>query len=197
MHWIPGLPRYSLGGRMQGMLGNLWLVAASFFFYAWWRVEFVWLLVGEHRGELRRGARHRASRGAGAARRRRCSSCGIAFDLLLLGYFKYANFFLENEAALLSTAPMHLDVILPIGISFFTFTQIAFLVDAHKRKARGARRRQLLALRHLLPAPARRADPASPRDDAAVRRPHEQARAMGQRRARPRAPRHRPRARRC
>jgi D-alanyl-lipoteichoic acid acyltransferase DltB (MBOAT superfamily) len=116
-------------------LGNLWLVAASFFFYAWWRVEFVWLLVASiavnfivGRSIVIRAVQNRPTKALLVA--------GITFDLLLLGYFKYANFFLENEARLLSNAPIHLDVILPIGISFFTFTQIAFLVDAHKRKAR-------------------------------------------------------------
>jgi D-alanyl-lipoteichoic acid acyltransferase DltB (MBOAT superfamily) len=114
--------------------GNAWLVAASFFFYAWWRVEFVWLLVASiavnftvGRAIVHRAVQNRPTKALLVA--------GIAFDLLLLGYFKYANFFLENEARLLSAVPMHLDVILPIGISFFTFTQIAFLVDAHKRKA--------------------------------------------------------------
>lgn len=121
---------HGLGPRF----GSLWLVAASFFFYAWWRVEFVWLLVASiavnftvGRSIVRRAMQGRPTAALLAA--------GIAFDLLLLGYFKYANFFLENEARLLSAAPMHLDVILPIGISFFTFTQIAFLVDARNRKA--------------------------------------------------------------
>jgi alginate O-acetyltransferase complex protein AlgI len=126
-----------VGSRLRGNdgLGNLWLVAASFFFYAWWRVEFVWLLVASiavnymvGRSIVVRAVQNRPTKAL--------LIMGIAFNLLLLGYFKYANFFLENEARLLSTAPMHLDVILPIGISFFTFTQIAFLVDAHKRKAR-------------------------------------------------------------
>ncbi len=127
----------SLGPRLRGgdNWGNLWLVAASVFFYAWWRVEFVWLLavsiavnftVG--RAIVHRAVQNRPTKALLVG--------GIAFDLALLGYFKYANFFLENEAQLFSVAPMHLDVILPIGISFFTFTQIAFLVDAHGRKAR-------------------------------------------------------------
>jgi alginate O-acetyltransferase complex protein AlgI len=132
LHGNDGSARGNDGGKR---LGNLWLVAASFFFYAWWRVEFVWLLVGSiavnfviGRSIVIRAVQNRPTKALLVA--------GIAFNLLLLGYFKYANFFLENEARLLSTAPMHLDVILPIGISFFTFTQIAFLVDAHKRKAR-------------------------------------------------------------
>ncbi|HLX24491.1 MAG TPA: MBOAT family protein [Usitatibacter sp.] len=116
-------------------LGNLWLVAASVFFYAWWRVEFVWLLAASiavnftvGRAIVHRAVQNRPTKALLVG--------GIAFDLALLGYFKYANFFLENEAQLFSVAPVHLDVILPIGISFFTFTQIAFLVDAHGKKAR-------------------------------------------------------------
>jgi len=118
-----------------GNAGNLWLVAASYFFYAWWRPEFIGLLVASTavnfvvgRAIVHRAVQNRPTTALLVA--------GIAFDLLLLGYFKYANFFFENEARLFSAAPIHLDVILPIGISFFTFTQIAFLVDAHKRKAR-------------------------------------------------------------
>ena len=114
--------------------GNAWLVGASFFFYSYWRVEYVWLLVVSiavnfvvGRAIVHRGAQGQATKGLLAL--------GVAFDLLLLGYFKYANFFAENVANLLGLPQPHLDVLLPIGISFFTFTQIAFLVDAHHRKA--------------------------------------------------------------
>ncbi|MFZ3324081.1 MAG: MBOAT family protein [Usitatibacter sp.] len=132
--FLNGLDPRRRGDDRTGKLGNLWLVAASFFFYAWWRVEFVWLLAVSIAVNFTVGRAivHRAVQGRPT---KALLVGGIAFDLLLLGYFKYANFFLETEARVLSVAPMHLDVILPIGISFFTFTQIAFLVDAHKRKA--------------------------------------------------------------
>ena len=57
---------------------------------------------------------------------------GIAFNLLFLAYYKYADFFLDNANALLHTSFPHLDIVLPLGISFFTFTQTAYLVDAYK-----------------------------------------------------------------
>src|SRR5690242_11375989 len=57
--------------------------------------------------------------------------CTITIDLILLAYFKYANFFLDTVNHLGNTAFPSLDVILPIGISFYTFTQIAFLVDTY------------------------------------------------------------------
>lgn len=59
---------------------------------------------------------------------------GIFSNLLILVYFKYTNFFLENLNDLFSIKFNYLDIILPIGISFFTFQQIAFLVDANKKK---------------------------------------------------------------
>ncbi|HST02922.1 MAG TPA: MBOAT family protein [Usitatibacter sp.] len=127
---------YRLASRLHGndRLAIAFLVAASFFFYAWWRAEYVWLLavsiaVNYSVGRaIVRGASRQAPTQI-------LLVLGIAFDLILLGYFKYANFFLDNVASLAGAVPLHLDVILPIGISFFTFTQIAFLVDAAKGKA--------------------------------------------------------------
>jgi D-alanyl-lipoteichoic acid acyltransferase DltB (MBOAT superfamily) len=55
----------------------------------------------------------------------------VSFNLLLLGYFKYANFFIENLEHLFSYNLTTVGVVLPIGISFYTFQQIAFIVDAY------------------------------------------------------------------
>jgi D-alanyl-lipoteichoic acid acyltransferase DltB (MBOAT superfamily) len=56
---------------------------------------------------------------------------GVAGDLLILGIFKYAGFLAANLNALFS-AGITVHILLPIGISFYTFTQIAFLVDAYR-----------------------------------------------------------------
>jgi alginate O-acetyltransferase complex protein AlgI len=125
---------YFAFNRLSGRWGNAWLVAASLFFYAWWRVEYLALLAASIAVNFTvgRAIMRRAAQGLPT---RTILVAGIAFNLALLGYFKYANFFMANLAALAGTAALHLDVILPIGVSFFTFTQIAFLVDAHRRKA--------------------------------------------------------------
>lgn len=57
---------------------------------------------------------------------------GIIFNLGLLGYFKYVNFFIQNIDTVLHRDIPLLNIVLPIGISFFTFTQIAFLVDSYR-----------------------------------------------------------------
>jgi Predicted membrane protein involved in D-alanine export len=56
-------------------------------------------------------------------------------NLAVLGVFKYADFFLANAAHFVGDAPPLLHLALPLGISFFTFTQIAYLVDVYRRKA--------------------------------------------------------------
>ncbi len=126
-----------LGSRLHGNDGraaNAWLVLASLFFYAWWRAEYLALLAASIvvNFTVGRAIVHRAVEGRAT---RALLVAGIAFDLIVLGYFKYANFFADNVATLLHIGVAHLNVILPIGISFFTFTQIAFLVDASKGKA--------------------------------------------------------------
>jgi alginate O-acetyltransferase complex protein AlgI len=60
----------------------------------------------------------------------------VAANLILLGYFKYANFFADNLNHFIATSLPVSDVILPLGISFFTFTQIAFLVDTYQGKVK-------------------------------------------------------------
>jgi alginate O-acetyltransferase complex protein AlgI len=114
-----------------------WLFASSVFFYGYWMPEFTLLLLGSivcnfiagrRIGELPRN-------GASLIKSPRAwLVVGITLNLALLAYFKYANFFIDNLAAALGQAwGMH-RVVLPIGISFFTFTQIAFLVDAYRAK---------------------------------------------------------------
>jgi alginate O-acetyltransferase complex protein AlgI len=58
---------------------------------------------------------------------------GVGGDRLMLGIFKYAGFFAANLNALFSTA-LTANVLLPVGISFYTFTQVALLVDAYRGK---------------------------------------------------------------
>jgi D-alanyl-lipoteichoic acid acyltransferase DltB (MBOAT superfamily) len=61
---------------------------------------------------------------------------GVASNLMLLGYYKYFDFFIKNTNSLLNTNFNLLHIILPLGISFFTFTQIAYLVDAYKKEVK-------------------------------------------------------------
>ena len=113
-----------------------WLVAASMFFYGWFSVRYlamlaVLILVNFWLGQrLARDFRN-------GKQRPYLVACGIAINLGVLGYFKYANFFIGNVNAAFGTTFVLRNVILPIGISFFTFQKIAYLVDAYRGDAEG------------------------------------------------------------
>ena len=103
---------------------KFWLVGASLFFYAWWNIFYLPLLVFSILLNyylsrfLVRGNKNGLI-------------LGIVFNLSLLGYFKYANFFIDNvnKLGFNIIAP---EIILPLAISFFTFQQIAYLVDRYR-----------------------------------------------------------------
>ncbi len=61
---------------------------------------------------------------------------GILFNVGMLGYFKYTDFFIENVNALFGSSFLLKNILLPLGISFFTFQQVAFVVDCYKGKCR-------------------------------------------------------------
>jgi len=123
-------------GRRSGTAAAAWLALASLFFYGWWNPIYVVLLVGSILFNYAVGVAIVKADPAMFARRKRLLTAGIGVDLALLAYFKYANFFLDNLNTVLGSAISLGTIILPLGISFFTFTQIAFLVDAYQGKAR-------------------------------------------------------------
>lgn len=118
-----------LGRRKEPWLVTAWLNAASLFFYGWWNPSYLWLIVASIAMNYLIG-RRLLKDGGGQSEKKWTLAAGIAVNLTLLGYFKYANFFVENWRALAGSELQPVPIILPIAISFFTFTQIAYLVDA-------------------------------------------------------------------
>jgi alginate O-acetyltransferase complex protein AlgI len=117
---------YFAAARRGREYGNLVLAAASLFFYAWWDVRYLPLLLASIMGNYACALRIRAAQGA---MRRRWLVAALAGNLALLGWYKYAGFFAASVAQATGWQLPALQIVLPIGISFFTFTQIAFLVD--------------------------------------------------------------------
>lgn len=126
--------------RFKPAAAALWLFAASVFFYGYWMPEFTALLLISVIGNFLMGAQISALTDAGDATKRahakRWLVLGVTINLALLSYFKYANFFMDNLNAALALNWNIGRVILPIGISFFTFTQIAYLVDTWRNGTR-------------------------------------------------------------
>jgi len=124
---------FVLLARVSHALAASWLTAASLLFYAWWDYRYVGLLVASIAFNYLFGvAIARATESARRHRSRALLTFAVVVNLVVLGYFKYANFFLESVGAIAGTRWGIGNVVLPLGISFFTFTQIAFLVDAYR-----------------------------------------------------------------
>ncbi len=124
-------------GKQSQALALLWLAVASLFFYGWWDVRYVGLLLSSIGFNYCAGylmARRVAHPLVSPSKMLLAISIGV--NLILLGYFKYTNFFTNNLNHLAGTSITLGEIILPLGISFFTFTQIAFLVDTYQGKVK-------------------------------------------------------------
>lgn len=128
-----GSDRLFLARPLQSPLCGAWLAAASIFFYGYWDYRYLLLLGGSILFNY--GAGLRIGHAEGPARKYGLIFA-IAVNLLLLGYYKYADFFILSLNGVIDAGIPLLNMALPIGISFFTFTQIAFLVDTYQGKVK-------------------------------------------------------------
>src|SRR6478752_10242525 len=121
---------FAAARRHSPRAGILVLAAASLIFYGAWRPIYLLLLIASVavNFSLALGMED-------PLRRRAIGMFGVAFNLLLLCYFKYAGFFLDTISSVSGVPLPYTSLVLPLGISFFTFQQIAYLVDI----MRGAR----------------------------------------------------------
>lgn len=125
---------YYLFNRLHSPLwGKLWLLACSLFFYGWWNPIYLPLLLGSI------AFNYYISRyivavdaEANPALRLTLATIGCLFNIFLLGYFKYANFFIDNINVIFEQNYFIEKIVLPLGISFFTIQQIAFLIDSYE-----------------------------------------------------------------
>lgn len=161
---------------------KLFLLLASWFFYAQWDWRFVALLIGSavlNWGVAALVARREPDRRAWLV------GLGVAANLLILGVFKYYGFFIEQAGDLLARVGWERDlpllqVVLPVGISFFTFQGISYLVDVHRGKTPPAKSLLDVMLLmsffpHLVAGPIVRASDLLPQFDRAPRLTREMA----------------------
>jgi alginate O-acetyltransferase complex protein AlgI len=111
----------------------LWLAAASLVFYGQWSAALAGLLLGSILFNFA-AARLLLAKVESRRTARRLLLGALAANLALLGYFKYSNFFIDNINQLAGSSISHLKVLLPVGISFYTFIQIGFLVEVYNRQ---------------------------------------------------------------
>lgn len=109
--------------------GKGWLVISSLFFYGCFSIYYLPLILGSITVNYliaRLMISHRLKRN------RLWLSLGLIFNIFFLGYFKYTNFLINNLNYFLANDILYLQIALPVAISFFTFVQIAYLVDTYR-----------------------------------------------------------------
>ncbi len=116
---------------------NLLLVVSSYIFYGWWDYKFCALMLISSLVDY--GASYNLGRDdLSSGKRRAYLLASIFTNLGLLGFFKYYNFFVDSTASFLASAgfqinPLTLDIILPVGISFYTFQTMGYTIDVYRR----------------------------------------------------------------
>ena len=122
---------------------NLLLLVASYFFYGWWDWRFLSLIFISTLVDFWAGLA--IDRAADKPRRRQIALwISLATNLGFLGFFKYFNFFADSLTAMLNTmgvaaAARHLDIILPVGISFYTFQTMSYTLDIYRGQMKPTR----------------------------------------------------------
>lgn len=121
---------------------NLFLLMASYFFYACWDWRFLVLIAISTTVDYFCGAA--IERTTNISRRKRLVALSMVSNLGILGFFKYANFFVDSAHNLLAgvgvnSASWRLEIVLPLGISFYTFQTMSYTIDIYRGETRPAR----------------------------------------------------------
>lgn len=123
---------YGFAGKGRGREAKIWLLGFSLWFYGYFNLQYLIIMLVSI---LFNFAVHRMLLGETEEKRRKLwMAGGAAVNLGVLFYFKYFDFFAENINALFGTSIVLQKVVLPLGISFFTFQQVGFLVDSYRRE---------------------------------------------------------------
>src|SRR5580704_9021641 len=124
--------------RLSWRRQNLFLLGCSYFFYGWWDWRFLLLMIFSTCADYALSRRIAASDNKAA--RKRFLTLALVLNFAFLGFFKYFNFFTDSFANLLAVLGVHnvprglLQILLPPGISFYTFQEVAYIVDVYFRK---------------------------------------------------------------
>jgi D-alanyl-lipoteichoic acid acyltransferase DltB (MBOAT superfamily) len=128
---------YAIYRALPHRAQNWLLLASSYYFYAAWDWRFLSLLLASTAVDYTCA---RALDGTSGPRRRRLLLClSLAFNLTLLGFFKYFNFFTDNVHVFFNALGWKVDfvtlhVLLPVGISFYTFVTMSYVFDVYRRE---------------------------------------------------------------
>ena len=121
---------------------NLFLLAASYLFYGWWDWRFLFLIIFSSIVDYQ--VAQKIAQTSHGNQRKFWLAISLAVNLGLLGFFKYYNFFVDSFVDAFQMAGLHmnrtsLNIILPVGISFYTFQTLSYTIDVYRREIEPSR----------------------------------------------------------
>lgn len=128
---------YWFVARRSTLWQNIILLVASYVFYGWWDYRFLFLLVFSTLLDYYTGLKIRES--DSQKLKRMWLTISVSINLIFLGFFKYYNFFIDSFSSALSASGITVDtwtlnIILPVGISFYTFHGLSYVIDVYNNK---------------------------------------------------------------
>ena len=124
---------------------KLWLLLCSLFFYCYWKFDYIWILLGsivfnfvvgsilsKEANGRQNALENSQNTPLHVTKRKVVLVFGVLANVVMLGYYKYTDFIISDLNLLLGTSYELVHIVLPLAISFFTFQQIAYLVDSYK-----------------------------------------------------------------
>ena len=126
---------FALNHFKLNTVAKIWLVLCSLFFYAYYNAAYLWVIIASMIVNYVLCLAFHKLNGNKSVLRRFLFILGLMLNVGALFFYKYLDFVLETANNFFNTDFVYLNLVLPLGISFFTFQQIAYLVDSYKGKA--------------------------------------------------------------
>lgn len=125
---------FYLENKISHNISKLFLISSSLFFYSWWNIIYLPIILISiiFNYKISKLIMEISSK----KKKKQILIIGVSFNIFILGYFKYSDFFIENFNTLLNANTPLLHLALPLAISFFTFQQIAYLVDSYREETK-------------------------------------------------------------
>jgi alginate O-acetyltransferase complex protein AlgI len=127
---------FYLNSKRLTIASKGFLVFSSLFFYSWWNILYLPIILGSMLFNFIIGSSLNENNNKIKFSKKSLLIFGIISNVALLGYFKYTDFFIENFNLITSSNVELLNLALPLAISFFTFQQIAYLVDSYRQETK-------------------------------------------------------------
>ena len=116
-------------------IAKLWLVLCSLFFYGYFNLSYLWIIISSIIVNYLLSYYFDNSKTNNSLFRKVLFCSGLFLNIGLLFFYKYLDFVFETVGNIFNRDPIHLGLILPLGISFFTFQQVSFLIDSYQKES--------------------------------------------------------------